>query len=367
MSEDRKTNPLPEGENTERPTGVQLTRVGLWFGLFGAVIVVAGSNTGNNALYMLMAAMMAVGLLSVVAGKRNLRALEVEVSAQDEVFAGEPASIDVRVSNSSAFLPRWLVQIALSNAAAPALVVHLRRRRRAMDVVRVEQEVTLPARGRWRPERMWLSTLFPFGLFRISRTALIDGQVLVYPRLLAEGERRLDVPGQIGEEPSSQRGFGHDLYGLREMRRGDDPRDIHWKQSARTGRFILRERAREQSRRLAIVLDNAVGPLAGQELELFEFRVREAATAGTVALAQGFEIELLTRDDHLPSAGGARQRRALLEALALVEVRPRQAEPLELPRGSGKVLRLGGPQEQAARRDSGAFEVDSRRAVGGKA
>ena len=54
----------------------------------------------------------------------------------------------------------------------------------------------------------------------------------------------------------------------------------------------------------------------------------EAATTALDHLARGYEVELVTRDQALGFAGGARQRLAVLEALALVQPRPRGSEPL---------------------------------------
>ena len=68
--------------------------------------------------------------------------------------------------------------------------------------------------------------------------------------------------------------------------------------------------------------------------------VSEAATAGLDYLERGFEVELVTRDVILPFAAGARQRFALLEALALVEPRPRVPEPLHHEPGGSPQLRL---------------------------
>jgi uncharacterized protein (DUF58 family) len=133
----------------------------------------------------------------------------------------------------------------------------------------------------------------------------------------------------MGEEASRRAGWGHGIHSLRQFRHGDDPRGIHWKQTARTGRMVYMERESEQSRRLAILFDNGVGELADDDARgRFERLVSEAATAALDHLSRGYEVELVTRDQVLPFAGGARQRLAILEALALVGAQPRSSEPL---------------------------------------
>ena len=119
------------------------------------------------------------------------------------------------------------------------------------------------------------------------------------------------------------------MHSLRRFRRGDDPRGIHWKQTARTGELIFTERATERSRRLSILFDNAVGELKDPaELSRFERLVSEAATIAVDHLAHGYEVELETRDRTLGFAGGPRQRRGVLETLALVQPQEHCGEPL---------------------------------------
>jgi uncharacterized protein (DUF58 family) len=93
--------------------------------------------------------------------------------------------------------------------------------------------------------------------------------------------------------------------------------------------MIFTEREAEEGRRVSIVCDNGVGPLAGAtRFTDFEHLVSSAATAGCHYVERGFEVELVTRDGVLPFATGSRQRLALLETLALIEPRSATREPL---------------------------------------
>jgi uncharacterized protein (DUF58 family) len=129
---------------------------------------------------------------------------------------------------------------------------------------------------------------------------------------------------------------------LRRFRPGDDPRAIHWKQTARTGQLIYMERQADESRRLSILFDNGVGELAGEEQQArFERLVSEAATAAVDYLARRYYVELVARDFALPFGAGERHRRAVLEALALIEPAARRAEPLAGSAPAVPQLRLG--------------------------
>lgn len=135
-------------------------------------------------------------------------------------------------------------------------------------------------------------------------------------------------------------GWGHDLFGPRSFRHGDDPRGINWKQTARTGALIFKERETEERRRLLIVFDNAVGELGDADRRRFERLVSEATTAALDHLASGYEVALTTRDERLTFASGARQRHAILEILAMVEATPRDRSALAAPAPGIPHLRL---------------------------
>ena len=85
------------------------------------LIGVAATNTGNNALYMVVALMLAVLVVSGVLSRNNLRKVEVEVSPPEELFAHPPAAFQVELTNRSRLLPRWLLLVSFSDHAPTLL------------------------------------------------------------------------------------------------------------------------------------------------------------------------------------------------------------------------------------------------------
>jgi len=309
------------------PEGIRITKVGLWFVLLTLVVAIAATNTGNNALYMVLAMMLGALVVSGIASRGNVRRLEVELVSPDEVFANRAFSLPFTLKSRSRLLPRWFLLFSVARSAQPLLVPYLPRRGRSVGQV----EMMIPSRGRHSFPYAHVSSLFPFGFFTKGVRYRVGLEVLVFPEIFPAAEARRESSYQQGEEGSRRSGWGHDLHALRAFRRGDDPRGIHWKQTARTGQLIFMEREAERSRRLAILFDNAVGKLADPALQTrFERLVSEAATTALDHLARGYDVELVTRDLALPFAGGPRQRLRILEALALVSPVDfaRRAEPL---------------------------------------
>jgi len=319
------------------PEGIRITKVGLWFVLFTVLVAVAATNTGNNALYLVLASMLGLLVVSGITSRHNLRGLGVAVDLPGEIFANQPFHLPFSLRNKSRFLPRWLLHFAVQRNGSPRLLTYLPPR----GVGKGRVEMLVPRRGVHRLDAGHLSTLFPLGFFRKGLRYPLGMELLVFPEIYGAASASLGQTGRWGDEPSRTAGWGHELHALRTFRPGDDPRSIHWKQTARTGRIIFMEREVEESRRLSIVFDNAVGVLPDDAARnRFEHLVSEAATAGLDYLERGFEVELVTRDAVLPFAAGARQRFALLEALALLEARPRAAEGLHHEPAGAPQLRL---------------------------
>lgn len=341
-----------------RGDGLHITKVGLWFLVFLLVVAVGATNTGNNGLFLVLAVMCGALAVSDVAGRLNVRGLGIALSAPAEIFANSPSHLNVEVANRSRWLPRWLLVVTLDPAdvvsgngtspavadsgnrhrrAKPFLIAHLPRGSESRGLI----EIMIRRRGRWRLRWTHATSLFPLGFFRRGRRYRSEVEILVYPEIYSPSGSRPAQLGKAGNEPTRRRGWGHDVLGLRAFRHGDDPRSIHWKQSARTGDLIFKERETEENRRLLIVFDNAAGELrTTAESRRFERLVSEAATAALDHLDSGYEVSLLTRDRELPFASGRQQRRRLLEALALVEPCAEDSRPLAPESVEGPYLRL---------------------------
>jgi uncharacterized protein (DUF58 family) len=325
------------------PERIRPTKVGFWYILCAVLVGVAATNTGNNALYIVLAVMLGVLVVSGVVSRFNLRGLELELAAPHEVFARRPCHLRLSVKNRSRRLPRWLLVFSPGERSQPLLVPYLPRAGGSRGFM----ETILPRRGRQRFPWVHVGSIFPLGLFHKGMRYRVDLDVLVYPELFPAGAA---VPAGGADRNDGVRhrpGWGHELHSLRVFRQGDDPRGIHWKQTARTGDMIFTEREAEQGMRLSILFDNAVGPLATPPAqERFERLVSEAATAAVHHLGQGYEVELLARDLHLRAGSGRRQRDAILRALALLEPQPRRQEPLLTRDAGGVQLRLAMEPEE---------------------
>ena len=322
------------------PEGIRITKVGLWYISLAVLVALPAANTGNNALYMVEACLLALLVVSGVSSRQNLRKLRIQLAAPAEVYAKQPFSLSYTIDHQGRLWDRRLLLIAGVGEGKPVLVPHLVKGEEHQGVL----ELTVNHRGRLRVPSLHLSSIYPLGLFRKGMRYRVDLEMLVYPQLLGADEFRVDGGGPVGDHASRKPGSGHELLTLRTFRTGDDRRGIHWKQSARTGALVFMVKEAEKGQRVSIVFDNAVGSLSSREEKLrFERLVSEAATAAHYFLGRGYEVELISRGGVLGFGRGRGHRRRILETLALIG--PVVPEPLPLtgsdPESQGLVFSFG--------------------------
>ena len=294
----------------ERDRGlVRPTREGGWFLAVLAGVLIAAVNTGNNLLYVVLATLMAIMIVSNLMAEWNLRGLRLRRRLPAELFAGEAAVGGICVENhrrfgrSFALLLTDLDEVGAQLAAGAAVSVPPGGETEAAATYR------LPLRGEARLRRLRVESRFPFGLLRRWRTFDVPETTLVYPSP-RRGLRPERAGAPFGARPAANtRGGDGELAGLREYSPGDPLRDLHWLTTARVGRPVVV--VREAQQRVEVVV--RVPEVRGEALE----RALSEATGDVIRhAAQGHAVGLDLMGERLPPRVGERWRRALLDALA---------------------------------------------------
>ena len=309
---------------------VRVTNLGLGFVLTTLVVAIGATNTGNNGLYVLLSLLLGVLVVSGVVSRRNVDGIDVTLDGPAEVFAGEPARFRVRLANRSG-RDKTALLVKVSGKASPLLFPRLPgagEAERGVDLV-------FPKRGRQKVESILLFSGYPIGLFRKGRLHPVNEERIVFPSPAAVSfpppEAREAVDDGIDPR---RKGRGAEILKLREAVPGDDPRDIHWPQTARQGRPIVKERASEMGREIVVHLDTIRPPGSGPDWEAaFEEAVREAAWLALKFLSRGERVGLLCGELFVPPAMGPLHRTTVLTALALAEAGAEGPLPLALPPG----------------------------------
>ncbi len=305
----------------------RLTREGFVYLGLVFVIVLAALNTGNNLLFMILAAMLAGILISGVLSRAVLTGLELRLELPEHIFAGQPVGASVELRNRKQTLPSFSLRVVgEANGAGgqilaqPVYFPYIPRRQSARQHI----DLTFPRRGRYRQDAFGVRTRFPFGFLEKTRRIETAHEIVVYPRVEPTEEFYEALPLISGEMESYYRGRGHDLYSIRDYQQTDSARFVDWKASARTGRLKVREFTREDERRVMIVLDPFLhgDPAGAAQLEKFERAVQFAACLAWHFHEIDAEMAFHTHGFTAPMARAGEIIYPVLRALALAEAQP---------------------------------------------
>jgi uncharacterized protein (DUF58 family) len=251
----------------------RVTREG-WIYILGIFLVaVAALNTGNNLLFLILASLIAIILMSGVLSSITLSGIEMRLQLPEHIFAGQPVRSLVEVHNQKVTLPSFSLRVEAvrrKNAANAAMLETPVYFPYIPKHDRVQQNVpmTFPRRGIYSQEAFRIVTRFPFGFLQKARRVDLKSEAIVYPSVEPTRDFFEILPGMQGALESLAKGRGQDLYALRDYQPRDSSRHVHWKASARLGSLMVREFTREDDCRVILVLDphTSVG-LADQEAD----------------------------------------------------------------------------------------------------
>ena len=304
---------------------IRITNFGLGYILMCLVVAIGATNTGNNGLYLVLAGMLAAMIVSGVISRRNVRGVSCEIEPVGEVVAGRPSLLKVRFENRLAAGTAQGLFFLQEGLAGPLWVEPLKPGERREVFV----EGVFPRRGVYDRVDAGLLSRFPLGLFRKYRHARLAREVVVYPSPEASAVPEVPPEDSRGGRPHPRRrGGGSDIRTLRDFVAGDDPRDLHWKQSARMRRWIVREREAERDRVIFLTVDNAVSDPAGPAaLADLERRISRCAGQALLLLSRGAEVGFVSRNAMVSASVGRAQRTRILDALARVRAIPAAGAP----------------------------------------
>lgn len=292
------------------------------------VVLLLFFNSGHPATAILAALLFAVWIVSRAAPHFFLRGITLlrdcaDTATQDdtEVFSfrarstgGRPARFfTIEDSNSAAYPGERRPSFYVTEAAKD-------------EGTSLRYQRALYKRGIYKIGPAVVRCGFPIGLVEIVREVANSVRTItVLPRV--HELRRLPLAGLNLGQPHSflvARGGGDQSFlGVREYRRGDSPRHIHWPSSARQGELIVKEFESERAGQLSVLLDLNIAAHVGTDRDAsFEYLATIAASVCAFALQHGQRVQLLGWTGDAYQRGPASGRGALgllLHALAALE------------------------------------------------
>ncbi|HEX6640386.1 MAG TPA: DUF58 domain-containing protein [Thermoanaerobaculia bacterium] len=323
------------------PRRLRFTRAGWLFTAGALAIGIAAIPTGNNLLFLLLGSMLGFIAVSGWLSEQSIQRLRIERRIPRGVTAGKPFRIGYRVHNAKRRMPSLAVELrepqleGAATGASPAWLASLG----AEQSIALRSEHVIERRGVYTLDELTLATGFPFGLFHKERDVALAGTLVVWPRS-DRPVRDARTPGgqrrRTGEIAGGAAGPRGEFRNLRDYRPGDDPRDVHWRSSARLGMPLVREFERERAETVWICLDLGRTDAHGADAE--EDAVELAASLARTAIERARPVGLATSDMVVDEGTGPAQLERILDALARVTYRPDAPAPRAPVGASAAVL-----------------------------
>ena len=285
---------------------VKVNRAGVFFTGVTIFLGVSAVNTSNNLLYLVVSFLLSFMLLSGMLSLYNLKGLSLELIPPKEVFAQRPENFKLILKNQKRF-PSFTISVEAQGS-------------RAFFPILKKEEVgfitlKFPRRGYYDKISVRVSSSFPVGLFERFFHMDVPINLVVYPYPMAVS-KNIRVEGlQRGEWLSvgRRRGYEH-LHSVREYM-GEPVKLIHWKLSAKVGKFYVKDFSAEESPPVVLSLDMVDGTLEDR-LSKLTYLVLEYSKKAT-------PVGLRLDGVYLEPALGEEHKRRMLRELALFGDSPR--------------------------------------------
>ncbi len=317
----------------------KITREG-WIYIGGIVVVaLAALNTGNNLLFLILASLIAIILMSGILSSITLTGMELRLELPEHIFAGQPVRAQVELENEKLTLPSFSLRVEAAEAKrknspsaaileTPVYFPYIPKK----DCVRQVVPITFPRRGAYRQDAFRIVTRFPFGFLQKARRLELQTEALVYPSVEPTHGFLEILPALQGALESQNKGRGQDLYALRGYIPTDNARHVHWKASARLGSLMVREFTREEDCRVLLVLDPHISlasvasgasvQVPANASERFEHAVTLCAAIAWHFFERNAEMQFRSAGFETPLAAADQNIFSVLRHLAVVQPLP---------------------------------------------
>lgn len=275
-----------------------LTGRGRAFTAAGLTAVVCASLLSQSGLARVGVLIAALPLLATfVVGRSRYRLALVRTVAPTLVAAGQTAKVTLALSNEGRTPSGTLMledQVPYVLGTRPRFVLegigHGWKRH-------VTYQVRSDLRGQYPIGPMSVRVSDPFGLVELGRSFTSVTKLVVTPRTVPLPNIPMggDLTGSGDNRPRAFASGSAEDVAVREYRRGDDLRRVHWRSSARVGELMVRREEQPWQSRATLFLDNRVRAHRGQgPASSFEAAVSTAASIAVHLAHRGYSVRLVS-------------------------------------------------------------------------
>lgn len=197
----------------------------------------AAVNTGNNLVYLIVAALLSFMGVSGFFGRRNLLKVDMDAEIPQEIYANKEIPLEIRLKNRRSFLPVFLMRVKIEGYET--LFPFIDKGSASVKYIKI----AFKERGRYKIKDVHICSVFPFSFFTRCRRLDKPFDFIVFPEpkkceLLSSFEREKTAGG---ERHLDRAGYESEILSIREYIHGDPFKYINWTATAKTGELKTKE------------------------------------------------------------------------------------------------------------------------------
>ncbi len=240
-------------------TGYRAGPALVWWLLATVLVGVVGWMKTINVLLLVSYTLAALLAINAFLAYRMTRGITARRIPHAPAFAGEEITLRAEFTNPDGRTK----SLSLAEMAGSDGAVWYAPHFDGASTVPASTRATFATRGRHALPPMVARSGYPLGILSFQRTLTAAGEQLVLPPLGTVNARLLKrflIRAGHGDDrsrrpPARWMPSDGDVRGLRPHRAGDGVRDIHWKTSARRGKWMVREYDQTAPIDLTIIVD----------------------------------------------------------------------------------------------------------------
>lgn len=203
---------------------IRPTAAGVGYLVMLLILMLIAVNYSNNLIFTLCFLLSAAMLLSVWLSIRNLRGFSAKQVRVRPVHAGQMLEYEVSLNEHSGQHHLYLTLNCADIAREKSLREPFYHLRSGHPQEWTYQQPT-QQRGVHNPQQLNVSTVWPLGLFKLSRQLIKLPEILVYPQ---SGPATSVLENRAGYAAHAHT-EAEELAGLRQYQAGDNLRRINWR------------------------------------------------------------------------------------------------------------------------------------------
>jgi len=238
----------------------RVTPSGMGFIIATALTGASAFLSGNNLLFLLLAAMASLLLASNFLSRLSLSGLEFDIQLPDHICARRAIRARIQLENEKRSIPSFSVLLSGvedSTFTGQIYFPVIPGGAKVEDFI----DVYFPRRGLHTKDTFRFSSRFPFAFAERRLNVTIARDVIVYPALEPKPGFEALAHAVAGEAEAQIQGRGHDFYRIRPYQQMESARHVDWRATAHTGQLQVREFARDQEPSITIAFDLQAGEI----------------------------------------------------------------------------------------------------------